>query len=121
MSSESVAAETESNAGFYRRIFWFLIIGGLMTMLPYEYKWSWFAFHAPGISFGRWFSTSSSIMGPGFFCLAALRQLRKTAKEGTISYRLAGDISFWVVFALYGVYLWFVPDIQQLSSLGVFK
>jgi hypothetical protein len=122
MSSESVAAETESNSDVYRRMFWLGVVLNLIATLYYEYMWSWFVLHNRGVaSFGKWSSTALGIAAPCIFCNFCLTKLKNAFKEGKISLNLRMKLSTDISFTLLAVYVWFAPNIQRLTSLGVFK
>jgi hypothetical protein len=122
MSSESVTAETTSNADVWRRLFWLLGLMGSIAMLYYESTWSSFALHNRGtISFGAWGSTSAAIAAPWSFCMILVGELREAGTNGKIEREVCWKLCAWVAMVTLSVYWWFASDIRQLMNLGVLK
>jgi hypothetical protein len=122
MSGKTAAGEGTSERDSWGSVFWFLALAGTLIMLSYEYAWARFTLHNSGtISFGTWFWTSGAIATPWSFCLVCLNELRRAAKHEKIDRDVCLEISVWAEMVVLAAYLFLVPAVHRLPSLGALQ
>jgi hypothetical protein len=122
VSDESVSVEDTSDTGVWEKAFWILFLTSTIVMLSYEYLWSRFTLHNLGtISIGTWFWTSGAITTPWSLCLICLNELRGAAKHEKIDRDVCLQISVWAEMIMLAAYLFLVPAVHRLPSLGALQ
>ncbi len=119
MSKESANVEPTSDTEAWGNEHWLLFLVSTLLMLAYEYVWSRLALHNRAtITFGGWLWPTLAIAAPWNFCIYCLSWLKNAAKHGKMGREDCSDISVWVGMVMLATYMFFVPAIHRLPSLG---
>lgn len=122
MRKESVSVEVTSDTGGWRNVSRLLFLGSTIVMFAYMYLWSRFALrNLATISFGTWFWTSLAITTPWASCIVCLNELRGAAKNGKIGRDVSSEISVYAEMVMVAAYLFLVPAVHRLPSLGALQ
>ena len=122
MSTVGVRGEATSENDGWRKAFWILFLASTIAMLSYEYAWSRFALHSLAtITFGGWFWATLAIATPWSLCLICLKQLREAVRNGKLGRDVCPEISVWVAMIMLAAYLFLVPAVHRLPSLGALQ